>query len=81
MNKQARSIYEATRDRPETLEELITDFCNYKKLVGENIRVLQSQIDTLQQTDRSSIGRKAYARVLMIEDEFGKAIMDSREQK
>lgn len=39
---------------------------------------LQLQIDKLEPVIRESIGRKAFARVLMIEDEFGKAIMDRR---
>lgn len=42
---------------------------------------LQLQIDKFEPVIRESIGRKAFARVLMIEDEFGKAIMDRRHEK
>lgn len=49
------------------------------KLVLINIRELADRQDKLMESiNRESIGRKAFARVLMIEDEFGKAIMDRR---
>jgi hypothetical protein len=53
--------------------------CNIRELADRNTE-LEAQVRVLQESGRDSIGRKAFARVLMIEDEFGKAIMDRRHE-
>lgn len=41
------SVYEATRDRPETFDELVTDYVAFKKLVHKLIRETNARVDKL----------------------------------
>lgn len=46
--KPRQSSYDDARERPETLAELITDFCDFKREIHRLIREANAKIDALQ---------------------------------
>lgn len=80
--QKAESIYQVTRDKPETLDEMIGDYCRYKKVVAEYVRAVTVHVDDMtaefqkaQSVDRESRGRIAFSRVNMLESDVAQLKM------
>lgn len=73
--RKSSSVYERIRDRPETIDELVTDFVCFKAHVYDLIRKLDVRLTKVEQVAKPGVKVRAiWKRIDLIENDYVKLL-------